>query len=178
MDDTITRLQEIEARYQSLDPGPWAWRQGYGIGNRMHWALESPTSAADGRVVSYLTVLHHCYPESFGESVEDDPYLRFIAHSRDDIEWLCQQLHAALEARSPWPRPDWSQAPDWATWWAVDPDGICNWFSQEPILTEYTSARNVIGPHWSHVGSKQSVYDAINIPLGVDWRLLKQRRPS
>lgn len=94
MSEHMTRLQEIEARYQSLDPGPWAWRQCYEIGNRVHWALESPASSAEGRVVSYLAVLHHCYPKSFGESVEDDRYLAFIAHSRDDIEWLCQQLHA------------------------------------------------------------------------------------
>lgn len=101
-----TRLEEIEARYQALDPGPWVWRQCYGIGNRVHWALESPKSAAEGKVVSYLAVLYHALPKSLGEPVEDDPYLRFMAQSRDDIEWLCQQLrraesadHAALTKR-------------------------------------------------------------------------------
>lgn len=95
MSNDITRLQEIEARYQQLDPGPWKWRQGYGIGSRVHWALESPKSAAEDKVVSYLAVLYHFHPKSFGESVEDDPYLDFMARSREDIEWLCQQLRAA-----------------------------------------------------------------------------------
>ena len=31
---------------------------------------------------------------------------------------------------------DWSQAPDWANWWAVDSNGICYWYMIEPRLTE------------------------------------------
>ncbi len=75
-------------------------------------------------------------------------------------------------------RPDWSQAPTWANWWAVDPDGICHWFDNEPILTDVTVHRELIGPHWSYWGSRQAVYDAINIPIGCDWRTLKSKRPQ
>ena len=82
-----------------------------------------------------------------------------------------------IEGEKPSPiHADWSIAPTWAQWWAVDPDGICHWFNNEPILTEFVSHRNEIAPHWSHYGSKQSTYDAINIPLGIDWRLLKEMR--
>lgn len=82
-----------------------------------------------------------------------------------------------IEGERPSPiHADWTIAPTWAQWWAVDPDGICHWFNNEPILTEFVSHRNEIAPHWSHYGSKQSTYDAINIPLGIDWRLLKEKR--
>lgn len=169
------RLQEIETRYQALDPGPWTWRQCYGIGSREHWALESPKSAADGKVVSYLAVLHHCYPKSLGESVEDDEYLDFMARSRDDIEWLCQQLRAALQARSPWPRPDWSQAPEWAEWWAVDANGQVTWFDTDPVVDH--------SGFWDHLvidGRTGRMYPdgKISIPIGTDWRLLKEKRPA
>lgn len=176
MSDDMTHLQEIEARCQHLDPGPWAWRQGYEIGNRVHWALESPKSAAEGRVVSYLAVLRHCYPNSLGEysgePVEDDPYLDFMARSRDDIEWLCQQLRAALEARSPWPQPDFRQAPDWARWWAISADGCQTWFEVEPQMMPGFG-------EWGAPETAQVLHDGmIDIPLGVDWRLLKVERPT
>lgn len=170
MSDNMPRLQEIEARYLALDPGPWVWRQCYEIGDRVHWALESPVSAAEGRVVSYLAVLHHCYPKILGESVEDDKYLDFMARSRDDIEWLCQELRAALEARSPWPRPDWSQAEDWAMWWTVDANGDAVWHELEPD-------RDVLEIYWGS-GGRQEFAGNIEIPLGIDWRLLKVERPK
>ena len=36
----------------------------------------------------------------------------------DDVEW----------------QPDWSQAPDWANWWALDKDFIANWFDGKPSV--------------------------------------------
>lgn len=29
-------------------------------------------------------------------------------------------------------QPDWSQAPDWANWWAQDKSGFCAWHKLEP----------------------------------------------
>lgn len=174
MSDDMTRLQGIEERCQRLDPGPWAWRQCYEIGNRVHWALESPKSAADGKVVSYLAVLRHCYPKSSGESVEDDPYLSFIAHSRDDIVWLCQRVRAALEV-APLPGepsgPDWSFAPDWAQWWTCSAHGDIWWWDEEPQITGSCWCKWDKGKHQEQYAS------TINIPLGIDWRLLKVQRP-
>lgn len=32
----------------------------------------------------------------------------------------------------PLPVPDWTTSPEWAAFWAVDHDGIANWFSHKP----------------------------------------------
>ena len=29
-------------------------------------------------------------------------------------------------------QPDWSVAPEWAKWWAMDKDGVANWFDDKP----------------------------------------------
>ena len=31
-------------------------------------------------------------------------------------------------------QPDWSQAPKWAKWWAMDEDVECYWFENKPKL--------------------------------------------
>ena len=39
---------------------------------------------------------------------------------------LRQRLHPAH------PQPDWSSAPEWAQWWAVDSTCLAAWFDHEP----------------------------------------------
>ena len=34
--------------------------------------------------------------------------------------------------------PDWSEAPVWAIWWAMDEDGCCYWFEDEPDMKSLT----------------------------------------
>lgn len=29
--------------------------------------------------------------------------------------------------------PDWSKAPEWANWWAIDYNGSCYWYGEKPI---------------------------------------------
>jgi hypothetical protein len=29
--------------------------------------------------------------------------------------------------------PDWSEAPEWADWYAIDADGQCFWYENEPV---------------------------------------------
>lgn len=68
------------------------------------------------------------------------------------------------------PRADWSQAPRWAKWWAVNAMGAIMWFASEPT---------VAGTGWNFRGrfyKYETKYT--NIPLGIDWRLLKERRPE
>lgn len=36
---------------------------------------------------------------------------------------------------SDWPGPDWSQAPEWANWWASDESSVCFWYSAQPVPT-------------------------------------------
>ncbi len=94
-------------------------------------------------------------------------------HAQPDVP---QPIVVCDGCRTIAPQPNWDEAPSWANWWAVDPDGYYHWFDNEPILTQVTGYRELIGPHWSHFGSKQHLYDAINIPIGIDWRTLKQQR--
>jgi hypothetical protein len=32
-------------------------------------------------------------------------------------------------------KPDWSKAPEWANWWAIDRTGDAYWFKQKPMLS-------------------------------------------
>ncbi len=32
-------------------------------------------------------------------------------------------------------QPDWNQAPEWAKWWALNKDGIANWFDDKPSVS-------------------------------------------
>lgn len=45
----------------------------------------------------------------------------------------CMDCGASLKA---W-QPDWSQAPDWANWWAVDGSEQAYWYSLKPRLNNY-----------------------------------------
>lgn len=71
------------------------------------------------------------------------------------------------------PHPDWSQAPEWATWWAVDADCHVWWWELEPMVS---------GSGWTPMQFLDSGRghrgEVVDIPLGVDWRVLKQQRPQ
>lgn len=40
--------------------------------------------------------------------------------------------------------PDWGHAPDWAQYWAVDSDGVANWYDVKPDISdgEWVMGRN------------------------------------
>lgn len=76
------------------------------------------------------------------------------------------------------PQADWTAAPEWARWWAIDADGQWFWHQVEPIMHQTVSACR-----WD-VGCLNGIPQGdwlfgghIDIPLGVDWRTLKERRP-
>ena len=72
-------------------------------------------------------------------------------------------------------QPDWSQAPYWANWWAMDEDRKCHWFSKEP---------------WSHNGASEWVLEnngeglnniyspSIHCGYTGDWRNSLRKRPK
>lgn len=68
------------------------------------------------------------------------------------------------------PQPDWANAPDAAMWWCVDPRGECFWSTKEPYIVDYEWLSD--GPN---IMSNAGVVD---LPLGIDWRVLKQARPQ
>lgn len=69
--------------------------------------------------------------------------------------------------------PDWADAPEWAQWFAIDPNGDGFWFHDEPKANEW---RWTNGDWFRDVGYEKG--RRVNIPLGVDWRLCKWQRPE
>ena len=66
---------------------------------------------------------------------------------------------------------DWSQAPEWAMWWAVDADERAYWHEKEPEIGS-------VGFIWRSAGTHSYNHHFVELPLGIDWRTLKQRRPE
>lgn len=68
--------------------------------------------------------------------------------------------------------PDWKEAPDTAMWWAVNAFGSALWWAKEPER---------IGNHaveWSSMLCDPVFHRQLNIPIGIDWRTLKVKRPT
>ncbi|MEG1695594.1 MAG: hypothetical protein RR282_00695 [Acinetobacter sp.] len=62
-------------------------------------------------------------------------------HTMDDavnIGWqYADMMIAEQEKRTAAPdefQVDWSRAPDWANWWAMDKNGVANWYNTEPSI--------------------------------------------
>ena len=80
-----------------------------------------------------------------------------VAVKVDDIEW----------------QPDWSQAPDWANWWAMDENKNTRWiYSQleQPYISD-------IFLRWCAVGMFDSA-DAPSFGYTGDWRESLRKRPQ
>ena len=45
----------------------------------------------------------------------------------------CNHPAQYYDGRDDMPKPDWSRAPEWAQWWAVDEDGSAYWFDSMPF---------------------------------------------
>ena len=76
------------------------------------------------------------------------------------------------------PEPDWSQAPEWAEWWAVDgavePCENSNscWFENEPTQGDNAT-------WWITVERGMSQSDrVVDLPIGIDWRTTLRKRPE
>ena len=86
--EILKRVEEIEARAARAMPGPWT----YGESEREQWV------EADGGLIVYLE--HYSKPDlTVHEQARYD--FDFIAHSREDVPWLCKltrKLLAVAEA--------------------------------------------------------------------------------
>ena len=59
-----------------------------------------------------------------------------ISHEKlyTESDKIVEAVHKAIAAlQSDSNAPDWSQAPDWAEWYAIDADGQCFWYENEPV---------------------------------------------
>jgi hypothetical protein len=65
------------------------------------------------------------------------------------------------------PGPDWSDAPSWANWWAMNGDGHAYWYAAEPTYnTQCDIWQITIDPQY------KMVYAAT-----IDWSNTLRRRP-
>lgn len=78
------------------------------------------------------------------------------------------------------PRADWSQAPEWAMWHVIHASGRCTFYECEPVRYDGDG-------YWDappdpqrrgRVLGRRGDYREIELPLGCDWRLTKERRPE
>jgi hypothetical protein len=80
------------------------------------------------------------------------------------------------------PEPDWSTAPEWAQWWAVNSDGAAMWYEHKPHLVHVT--HSVFGGFmtWVPEGGQgkwdRSSNVTMSLPVGLDWRLFRYQRPQ
>ena len=82
------------------------------------------------------------------------------------------------EEAAPLPTPYWFQAQEWANWWAVDPNGYACWFEAEPILSLTVTYSGWVAKTIQGVQQGKALWAGeIDIPIGIDWRTLKQQRP-
>lgn len=68
------------------------------------------------------------------------------------------------------PEPNWSLAPKWAEWWAIDANGSAFYYDKEPL-------RGPTNTVWIPNGTDYKVLNAANYPIGTyDWKASKRRR--
>ena len=71
--------------------------------------------------------------------------------------------------------PNWSNAPEWAQWYAIDASSYVNgnspacFYADEPQLN---------GCEWYSKTGYHIEADDVKLPLGIDWRLCKWQRPE
>ena len=83
-----------------------------------------------------------------------------------------QQSEHVFEVIKEW-QPDWSQAPDWANWWAMDENKNTRWIYSE-LEQPYTSDTYL---RWFAVGRFGSE-DAPSFGYTGDWRKSLRKRPE
>lgn len=71
--------------------------------------------------------------------------------------------------------PDWAYAPEGAKWYAIDANGTPTFFDSEP---EREMFEWVID--WKSDSDEPLILSVskVDIPIGIDWRLLKWQRPE
>ena len=71
--------------------------------------------------------------------------------------------------------PDWSNAPEWSQWYAIDANGAATWSEEEPF---FSSTGKFPENFWDMNGNYYIEREPVRLPLGIDWRLCKWQRPE
>lgn len=167
--DTIDALRSQLATLQAATQGAMDFPDGPGW-----WAGET---ANKRRFVIHWTEFDIRDDVLTVRWAEDDHSMTYPAHSfkRDYLNAKWYKLHmpwdATPVAEGEGVQPDWSQAPDWAEWWTVDADGEQTFWVKEPQIDRYRAM-------WYMDASNCEILKDVEIPIGIDWRTLKQRKPQ
>lgn len=86
----------------------------------------------------------------------DNTFVEREGQHFDDVNW----------------QPDWSLAPDWAKWWAMDKDGDANWYALKPFVgIDYFQNQDSSAEHRAFLGT-------LNFGYTGDWRESLRMRPE
>lgn len=90
------------------------------------------------------------------------------------VSYASKEFHNKLEVlcKKEW-QPDWSQAPEWANWWAMDGDKKTRWIYSE-LEQPYISDMFL---RWFAIGRFNSE-DAPSFNYTGDWRDSLRKRPN
>lgn len=93
-----------------------------------------------------------------------------IEYDASEIRGALRILRAYLDTLPAAPAPDWSGAPEWANWWALEPDGSTIWHEEEPSVTPF---------YWTSKKRMERVAGSfVTLPIGIDWRIALHARPT
>lgn len=104
MSEQAQRIQEIKARADAAYPGEWRGTDGYSdqvlsIGNDGLVDRHICDIRGWGHLTGRGSGALHMTDEAAGKQMQNDA--EFIAHARQDIPWLIEQLEAALKKQQP-----------------------------------------------------------------------------
>ena len=86
--------------------------------------------------------------------------------------WEAQEHISSLVDAYDALEPDWTQAPDWAQWCAINANGLRYWFDVEPLAMHGATG-------WVNRGNdKQSFDKEVRLPLGIAWTICIWQRPE
>ena len=90
-------IEEIEEALKTV-PENWRWTQVYELAGHNHWALQTPDSAAQGRICSVELVLNANWPSDYHGPFNERPHLRFVEDAPRYIRFLLARVEAAAAA--------------------------------------------------------------------------------
>ena len=104
-----------------------------------------------------------------------DFIMPFLPEPVGDSMVLAQRHLTELVAAYDVLAPDWSNAPDDAKWYTIDANGAATWSEEEPF---FSPVGKFPEKFWDMNGNYYIEREPVRLPLGIDWRLCKWRRPE
>src|SRR5688572_2979005 len=81
-----------------------------------------------------LDTLIKALKETKERFIDDIPTVFIADWRREELDRMDAALAWLDTPTVPQPEPDWSQAPEWAQWWAVDANNSAYWYEIKPTL--------------------------------------------